>query len=85
MALVAGVQALVYRSAGQEDFVMGSPVANRVRPELEGLIGFFVNTLPLRADLRGDPSFRQLLERVRETTLRAYDNQVAPLAAWSRS
>jgi len=78
MALVAGVQALFHRYAGQSDFVIGSPIANRLRPELEGLIGFFINTLPLRADLRGDPSFRQLLERTRQTTLGAYDNQAAP-------
>ena len=78
MALVAGVQALLRRYADQEDFVIGSPVANRVRPELEGLIGFFVNTLALRADLHGDPSFRQLLGRVRETTLGAYDHVEAP-------
>ncbi|MCX2765165.1 condensation domain-containing protein, partial [Aquimarina muelleri] len=52
--------------------------ANRTQSELEGMIGFFVNTLALRSDLRGNPSFRELLKRVKETTLGGYDHQLAP-------
>ncbi|HLL46911.1 MAG TPA: amino acid adenylation domain-containing protein, partial [Longimicrobiaceae bacterium] len=69
MALLAGWQALLGRYAGTDDVVVGTPIANRTRAELEGLIGFFVNSLVLRTDLSGDPGFRELLERVRETTL----------------
>ncbi|HEU0076134.1 MAG TPA: amino acid adenylation domain-containing protein, partial [Longimicrobiaceae bacterium] len=78
MALLAGWQALLARYAGQEDVVVGTPVAGRTRTETEGLIGFFVNTLALRTDLSGDPTFRELLERVRETTLGAYAHQELP-------
>ena len=78
MALLAGFQALLGRLAGQQDVVVGTPVANRVRPELELLLGLFVNTLALRADLTGDPGFGELLRRVRETTLDAYAHQDLP-------
>ena len=67
MTLLAGFQAILHRYTGQDDFAVGSPIANRNRVETEGLVGFFVNTLVLRADLSGDPTFRQLLSRVRET------------------
>ncbi|MEW5929831.1 MAG: amino acid adenylation domain-containing protein, partial [Gemmatimonadota bacterium] len=78
MALLAAWQLLLGRYAGEEDVVVGSPIAGRTRAELEGLIGFFVNTLVLRADLSGDAGFRGLLERVRETTLGAFQHQDLP-------
>ncbi|HEV2146075.1 MAG TPA: amino acid adenylation domain-containing protein [Longimicrobiaceae bacterium] len=78
MALLAAFQALLSRYSGQEDVVVGTPIAGRTRLELEGLIGLFVNTLALRADLSGDPTFRALLRRVREVTLGAYAHQELP-------
>jgi len=78
MALLAAFQALLHRYTGQEDVVVGSPVAGRNRVEIEGLIGFFVNTLVLRTDLSGDPTVRQLLGRVRHTALAAYSHQDLP-------
>ena len=78
MTLVAAWDALVARYTGRTDIVVGSPVANRNRAEIEGLIGFFVNTLVLRVDLGGDPSFRQLLTRVRKVCLDAYAHQDLP-------
>ena len=64
--------------SGQEDIVVGTPVAGRTRLELEQLIGLFLNTLVLRVDLRGDPTFRELLLRVREVAVNAYSNQDVP-------
>jgi amino acid adenylation domain-containing protein/non-ribosomal peptide synthase protein (TIGR01720 family) len=78
MALLAAFKTLLHRHAGQEDVVVGTPIAGRGRPETEGLIGFFVNTLVLRTDLSGNPSFRELLRRVREVCLGAYDHQDVP-------
>ena len=78
MTLLAAFKALLSRLTGQEDIVVGSPVANRNRTELEGLIGFFVNMLVMRTNLSGDPTFRELLARVREVTLRAYSHQDLP-------
>ena len=79
MILLAGFQALLARCTGQDDVVVGSPVAEPQRGlETEGLIGFFVNTLVLRADLSGDPGFRELLGRVREAALGAYAHQDLP-------
>jgi amino acid adenylation domain-containing protein len=78
MVLLAVLDLLLARWSGQEDVVVGTPVANRTRREAEGLIGFFVNTLALRTDLSGNPSFRTLLGRVRETTLGAYQHQDVP-------
>ena len=69
MTLLAAFQTLLYRYTGQEDIVVGSPIANRTRTEIEGLIGFFVNTLVLRANFADNPTFRELLGRVRNTAL----------------
>ncbi|HEV2904473.1 MAG TPA: condensation domain-containing protein, partial [Pyrinomonadaceae bacterium] len=78
MVLVGAFNALLARYTGQEDIVIGTPVANRNKAELEGLIGFFINSLVLRTDLSGDPTFLQLLARVREVTLGAYAHQELP-------
>lgn len=78
MVLVAAFQALLHRYTRADDVVIGTPVANRHRAETEGVIGFFVNTLVLRGDLSGDPTFLELLERVRATTLGAYEHQDLP-------
>src|SRR5215212_1454241 len=78
MTLLAAFKVLLYRYTGQEDLIVGSPIANRHRQELENLIGFFVNTLAMRTDLSGNPTFEELLKRVRETALDAYANQDLP-------
>ncbi|HEY0078606.1 MAG TPA: amino acid adenylation domain-containing protein, partial [Pyrinomonadaceae bacterium] len=78
MTLLAAFQTLLGRYTGQTDILTGTPVANRRRAELEGLIGFFVNTLVMRTDLSGNPSFRELLTRVRQTALGAYAHQDVP-------
>ncbi|HEU0012282.1 MAG TPA: amino acid adenylation domain-containing protein, partial [Longimicrobium sp.] len=78
MVLAAAFKALLARYTGQADLVVGTPIAGRGRAEVEGLIGLFVNTLALRTDLSGDPSFRQAVARVRETTLQAYAHQDVP-------
>lgn len=78
MTMLAAFQTLLYRYTQQEDIVVGSPIANRNRSELEGLIGFFVNSLVLRTDFSGKPTFRELLNRVREVTLGAYSHQDLP-------
>ena len=78
MTLLAALQVLLFRYSGQTDIVIGTPVAGRSRRELEGLIGLFINTLALRTDLSGNPSFSALLERVREVCLQAYTHQDAP-------
>ncbi|HEX6861849.1 MAG TPA: condensation domain-containing protein, partial [Thermoanaerobaculia bacterium] len=78
ITLLAAWQALFHRITGQSDVAVGSPVANRNRPEIEGLIGFFVNMLALRTDCCGDPSFGELLDRVRRTALEAYDHADVP-------
>ncbi|MCU0490000.1 MAG: amino acid adenylation domain-containing protein [Chloroflexaceae bacterium] len=78
MMLLAAFQVLLFRYSGQEDILVGSPIANRTRREIEGLIGFFVNTLVLRGDLSGNPSFSELLSRVRQAALGAFANQDLP-------
>jgi hypothetical protein len=78
MTLLAAFQVLLHRYSGQDDIVIGTPSAGRSNLELEGLIGYFVNTLVLRTDLSGDPSFRELLARVRVVALEAYANQDMP-------
>ncbi|MEH2296963.1 non-ribosomal peptide synthetase [Nostoc sp.] len=78
MTMLAAFQTLLYRYTQQEDITVGSPIANRNRSELEGLIGFFVNSLVIRTDLSGNPTFRELLNRVREVTLGAYSHQDLP-------
>ena len=76
MSLLAAFDVLLYRYSGQDDLVVGTPIANRHRREIEGLIGFFVNTLAMRTEVRG--SYREVLRRVRETALGAYAHQDLP-------
>lgn len=78
MTLFAAFNSFVYRLGGQEDLVIGTDVANRTRAEVEGLIGFFVNQLPIRTDLSANPTFRELIERVRQKSLAAYASQDLP-------
>jgi len=78
MTLLAGFHALLALLSGQRDLLVGSPIAGRNRLEIENLIGFFVNTLVLRGDLRGEPSFAELLTRTREVTLEAFAHQDVP-------
>jgi amino acid adenylation domain-containing protein len=78
MTLLAGWQILLSRYTKQTDIAVGSPIANRNRSEIEHLIGFFTNTLVLRTDLSANPSFREVLQRVRETALGAYSHQDIP-------
>jgi len=78
MTLLTAFYILLHRYSGQEDILVGTPVANRNLPELEHLIGVFINTLVLRTDLSGDPGFRTLLKRVRDVSLEAYTHQDIP-------
>lgn len=80
MMLLAAYYVLLYKHTGQEDICVGSPYANRARVETEGLIGYLLNMLVLRGNLSGDPSFREFLGRVRETTTGAYANAELPFA-----
>ena len=78
MTLLAAFATLLYRYSGQTDILIGSPIANRHHVEIEPLIGFFVNTLVLRTQIEQNSTFTQLLSQVRETTLKAYENQDIP-------
>jgi amino acid adenylation domain-containing protein len=78
MTLMAALQLLLHRYSGQEDIAVGTPIAGRNRSELEGLMGMFVNTLVIRSDLSGNPSFRELLGQVRDTSLEAHAHQDLP-------
>ena len=78
MLLLAAFATLLYRETGQDDMLVGGPSANRGRAEFEGLIGFFANTLVTRVQLRGNPTFRELLARVRRTVLEAIEHQELP-------
>ncbi|HST60256.1 MAG TPA: amino acid adenylation domain-containing protein, partial [Longimicrobium sp.] len=78
MVLLGAFQVLLAKYAGTEDVVVGSPIAGRTRRETEELIGFFANTLVLRTELDGDPSFREVLRRVRDVTLGAFEHQEVP-------
>ena len=78
MTLLTGFQTLLFRYTGQESINVGSPIAGRTRPETEGMIGFFLNSLVFRADFSGDPSFRKLLHQVREASLGAFAHQDLP-------
>lgn len=78
MTLLAAFKVLVQFYAGREDVVVGTDIANRNRPEIEGLIGFFVNSLALRTNLSGNPRFSDVLHRVRETCLGAFSHQELP-------
>ncbi len=78
MTLLAAFNVLLYHYTEQEDILVGSPIANRNRSELEELIGFFINTLVLRTNLSNNPSFQELLQRVREMALGAYAHQDLP-------
>ncbi|MDZ8093916.1 MAG: non-ribosomal peptide synthase/polyketide synthase [Nostoc sp. DedQUE05] len=78
MTLLAAYNTLLYRYTGQTDILVGTPIANRDRTEIEGLIGFFVNTLVMRTDLSENPSFNELLPRLREMALSAYAHQDLP-------
>ena len=78
MTLLASLNILLSRHIGKEDIIVGSTIAGRNRPEVEGLVGFFINALALRTDLSGNPSFLELLKRVREVCLDAYTHQDLP-------
>src|SRR6267378_4194890 len=79
MILVAGLASVLHRYTGQADIILGAPTAGRTFPELEKMAGYFVNILPLRIDVAGDPTFQELLVRVRETVLGALSNSDIPL------
>jgi amino acid adenylation domain-containing protein/non-ribosomal peptide synthase protein (TIGR01720 family) len=76
--LLAAFKVLLHRYTGETDIVVGTPIANRTRLETEEMVGLFVNTLALRTDLSGDPTFRKVAARVKETTLGAYAHQDTP-------
>lgn len=79
MVLLATLYVLIYRYSANEEIIIGTPIAGRPYPELEGVVGFFSNTLLLRASVAGNPTFTELLARVRSVALSAYDHQEMPL------
>jgi hypothetical protein len=79
MVLLAAFATLLYRETGQDDILFGGPSSNRTRPEDEGVIGFFANTLVTRVQLAGNPTFRELLDRVRQSVLEAIEHEELPL------
>jgi len=79
MILVAGLASVLHRYTGQTDIILGTPTAGRTLPELEKMVGYFLNIVPLRIDVSGDPTFQELLVRVRETVLGALTNSDVPL------
>jgi hypothetical protein len=79
MTLLAAFGIFLHRYSGQEEMIIGTAVAGRARPETEGLIGVFINMLPIRVDLQGSPSYREALSRVREVILRGYAYQEVPI------
>ncbi|MBM3467731.1 MAG: AMP-binding protein, partial [Alphaproteobacteria bacterium] len=78
MVLLAAFKVLLYKYSGQSDIVVGTPIANRHYKEIEGLIGFFVNTLAIRTEIEGKESFRELVQKVKQKTLQAYEHQDVP-------
>ncbi|WP_061295926.1 non-ribosomal peptide synthetase/MFS transporter [Herbidospora cretacea] len=78
MIFLTALQVLLGRWSGQDDFAIGTPVSGRGQPELDGLVGMFVNTLAMRADLDGDPAFTELLDRVKDSALDAFSHQELP-------
>jgi non-ribosomal peptide synthetase component F len=85
MTLLAAFDVLLHRHSAQDDITVGVPTAGRNRAELEGLIGFFVNTVVMRVDLAGNPSFRELQQRVRSVCLGAFAHQELPFESWWKS
>ena len=85
MVLLGAFKVLLSRYCGESDVIVGSQIANRECSEVEGLVGFFANTLALRTDLSGDPTFLELLARVRETALGAMILKRSRLGGWLRS
>ena len=78
ITLLAAFKTLLHRYSGDDDIIVGSPIANRPQTETESIIGFFLNNLALRSDLSGNPNFRETLARVRKTALEAYAHQDVP-------
>ena len=84
MTMLSALNVLLSRYSGQEDICVGTPTAGRQQPEVENLIGFFINTLALRSEVKADQSFRELLQQVKATTMGAYDHQDLPFEKSSR-
>ncbi|MEX0323229.1 MAG: amino acid adenylation domain-containing protein [Puniceicoccaceae bacterium] len=78
MVVLAALKAILHKYSGQTDIVIGIPIASRLKSEYENMLGCFINTLALRTDLSGDPTFSELLQRVRQTVMEAFDNQEVP-------